>query len=79
MLYVCEAWVIDTALLYQHTRGPPFKPGLKWLAQRWLSKEIQIPAGESLPGQAAASEGHDSEEDARTAMELLNLKMEKGW
>ncbi|KAF9559475.1 hypothetical protein EC968_006612 [Mortierella alpina] len=41
---------------------------LKWLAQKWLSKKIQT--GGEL--------GHDSEEDARTCMELVKLKIEKG-
>src|ERR1700694_2020514 len=55
-------WVIDTALIYQHPRGPPFKPSLKWLAQKWLQKEIQTPHP-VVDGEAIG--GHDSEEDAR--------------
>nr|XP_019047506.1 hypothetical protein I302_04121 [Kwoniella bestiolae CBS 10118]OCF26436.1 hypothetical protein I302_04121 [Kwoniella bestiolae CBS 10118] len=58
---------IDTALIYKHPRGPPFKAGLKWLAQRWLKKEIQ-----------GSDKGHDSEEDARTCLELLRMKMTYG-
>lgn len=58
---------IDTALLFSHPRGPPFKPGLKWLAQRWLSKDIQ-----------GGVKGHDSEEDARTCVDLLKIKMANG-
>lgn len=69
------AWVIDTALIYQHTRGPPFKPSLKWLASKWLDKAIQVPNRQTDDGVAI---GHDSKEDAQTAMELLNLKMIKG-
>ncbi|KAF9954991.1 hypothetical protein BGZ72_004114 [Mortierella alpina] len=61
-------FIIDTAMVYHHTRGPPFRPSLKWLAQKWLSKKIQT--GGEL--------GHDSEEDARTCMELVKLKIEKG-
>ncbi|KAF9282688.1 hypothetical protein BGZ68_005822 [Mortierella alpina] len=61
-------FIIDTAMVYHHTRGPPFRPSLKWLAQKWLSKKIQT--GGEL--------GHDSEEDARTCMELVKLKVEKG-
>jgi RNA exonuclease 1 len=68
-------WVIDTSLIYQHPRGPPFKPSLKWLAQKWLQKEIQVPRS-VVDGEVV--EGHDSEEDARAAVELLNAKMEKG-
>nr|XP_019008804.1 uncharacterized protein I206_06488 [Kwoniella pini CBS 10737]OCF47585.1 hypothetical protein I206_06488 [Kwoniella pini CBS 10737] len=58
---------IDTALIYKHPRGPPFKAGLKWLAQRWLKKEIQ-----------ASEKGHDSEEDARTCVDLLKMKIKYG-
>ncbi|WRT65068.1 uncharacterized protein IL334_002010 [Kwoniella shivajii] len=58
---------IDTALVYKHPRGPPFKAGLKWLAQRWLKREIQ-----------ASEKGHDSEEDARTCNDLLKMKMIHG-
>jgi RNA exonuclease 1 len=58
---------IDTALLYKHPRGAPYKPALKWLAQKWLGREIQNQAG-----------GHDSEEDARTCVDLLKLKIANG-
>lgn len=60
-------------MIYQHPRGSPFKASLKWLAQKWLKKEIQnVVASDSVVG------GHDSEEDARTCVELLQLKMQKG-
>lgn len=58
---------IDTALLYKHPRGAPYKPALKWLANKYLSREIQNHAA-----------GHDSEEDARTCVDLLKLKMANG-
>ncbi|GAA6060288.1 hypothetical protein JCM10212_002929 [Sporobolomyces blumeae] len=71
--------IIDTSVLYQHPRGPPFKASLKWLAQKWLKKEIQNNVGKAADGENGATVGgHDSEEDARTCIELLNLKMEKG-
>lgn len=59
--------VIDTSVIFRHARGPPYKPGLKWLAQRWLGKAIQADAG-----------GHDSEEDARTCVDLLKMKLAHG-
>lgn len=34
--------VIDTALLYPHPRGPPFKPALKVLASKFLKRSIQV-------------------------------------
>lgn len=67
--------MIDTSVIYQHPRGPPFKASLKWLAQKWLKKEIQAAVANAAEGTAG---GHDSEEDARTAIELVRLKMEKG-
>ncbi|MBW0493406.1 hypothetical protein O181_033121 [Austropuccinia psidii MF-1] len=65
---LAHPWVIDTSVIYQHPRGSPRKPSLKWLASKWLGKDIQ----------AGGNEGHDSQEDARTAVELLKMKMEKG-
>lgn len=62
-----HALCIDTALIYKHPRGPPYKPGLKWLAQRYLHREIQ-----------ASTKGHDSEEDAQTCVDLLKMKMANG-
>ena len=67
--------MIDTSVIYQHPRGPPFKASLKWLAQKWLKKEIQSAVANAADGTVG---GHDSEEDARTAIELVRLKMEKG-
>ncbi|GAA5973295.1 hypothetical protein JCM11641_003057 [Rhodosporidiobolus odoratus] len=73
VLKLIHTHVIDTSVLYQHPRGPPFKASLKWLAQKWLKKEIQAQLPDGDP-----SGGHDSEEDARAAVELVRLKMEKG-
>lgn len=61
-------------MIYHHTRGPPFKASLKWLASKWLQKEIQRPR---KTGEVDIV-GHDSEEDARAAVELLRLKMQRG-
>lgn len=73
-LQLVHPWIVDTSVIYHHTRGPPFKASLKWLANKWLQKEIQRPrkAGE------VDIVGHDSEEDARAAVELLRLKMQRG-
>jgi RNA exonuclease 1 len=54
--------VVDTAILYPHSKGSPFKFSLKNLAERYLGKQIQATV-------------HDSIEDARTAMELARLKL----
>ncbi|KAL8141374.1 hypothetical protein V2J09_007395, partial [Rumex salicifolius] len=59
--------VIDTALLYKHPRGGSYKTALRVLARKFLSKEIQD-----------SGKGHDSSEDAMTAMELALLKIKHG-
>jgi RNA exonuclease 1 len=73
-LQLVHPWIVDTSVIYHHTRGPPFKASLKWLANKWLEKEIQQPR---KTGELAIV-GHNSEEDARAAVELLRLKMERG-
>lgn len=61
--------VIDTALLYPHTRGDTFKNSLKFLAETWLGENIQN--GEEMIG-------HDPTQDAETAMKLAFLKFRNG-
>ncbi|GAA5924990.1 RNA exonuclease [Sporobolomyces koalae] len=78
VLKLIHTFIIDTSVIYQHPRGPPFKASLKWLAQKWLKKEIQTSTSASVEGEVVTVGGHDSEEDARTCVELLNLKMQKG-
>lgn len=68
-LRITHPSIIDTALLYPHPRGPPLKSSLKWLAQKYLSRTIQTGHG---------STGHDSVEDARTSLDLVKQKCEKG-
>ncbi|KAF8756827.1 EXOIII protein, partial [Rhizoctonia solani] len=58
---------IDTSIIYKHPRGAPYKPGLKWLAQKWLNLDIQMKQG-----------GHDPEEDARACLALLAKKLKEG-
>ncbi|QRW08352.1 exonuclease domain protein [Ceratobasidium sp. AG-Ba] len=58
---------IDTSIIYKHPRGAPYKPGLKWLAQKWLNRDIQVRVG-----------GHDPEEDARACLDLLKKKLKEG-
>jgi RNA exonuclease 1 len=72
-LKLTHPFIIDTALLYPHPRGPPLKSSLKYLAQRYLNREIQKGHGTTGPGA-----GHDSIEDARTCLDLVKLKCEKG-
>jgi RNA exonuclease 1 len=66
-LKLTHPFLVDTGILYPHPRGPPYKQGLKWLAQKFLHREVQKGAN-----------GHDSVEDARTCLDLVKQKCEKG-
>ncbi|KAL9021910.1 MAG: hypothetical protein Q9185_000924 [Variospora sp. 1 TL-2023] len=68
-LKLTHPFIVDTSVLYQHPRGPPLKPSLKWLAQKYLHREIQKGHG---------SLGHDSVEDSRACLDLVKMKCEKG-
>ena len=68
-LKLTHPFVIDTSILYPHPRGPPMKSSLKWLAQKYLGREIQKGHG---------TMGHDSIEDARACLDLVKLKCERG-
>ena len=73
---------VDTAYIYPHPRGPPWRRKLKLLAEDHLRSRIQ--QGETaLPGDDAARSrtaplGHDSIEDAVAALKLAKLKVAKG-
>ena len=60
--------VVDTSLLYPHSRGFPYRRGLRSLAEEYLKIGIQ-------QGGAA---GHDSVEDARAALLLALEKVRRG-
>ncbi|KAI9894144.1 MAG: hypothetical protein M1814_003998 [Vezdaea aestivalis] len=62
-------FIIDTSIIYPHPRGPPLRSSLKYLTQRYLSREIQKGDGAT---------GHDSIEDALGCLDLVKLKCEKG-
>ncbi|KAL8954794.1 MAG: hypothetical protein Q9183_006929 [Haloplaca sp. 2 TL-2023] len=68
-LKLTHPFIIDTSILYQHPRGPPLKSSLKWLAQKYLCREIQKGHG---------THGHDSIEDSRACLDLVKQKCEKG-
>jgi RNA exonuclease 1 len=68
-LQVTHPFIIDTALLFPHPRGPPLKSSLKWLCSKYLSREIQKGSG---------STGHNSVEDARACLDLVKQKCERG-
>ncbi|KAL0088519.1 hypothetical protein F4703DRAFT_1515153 [Phycomyces blakesleeanus] len=60
----------DTSLLFDHYRGPPYRPGLKMLARTFLKRGIQEQNENTI--------GHDSAEDARATLDLFKLKLERG-
>ncbi|KAF2707735.1 hypothetical protein K504DRAFT_435677 [Pleomassaria siparia CBS 279.74] len=66
-LKLTHPFLIDTAMIYPHARGPPYKQSLKFLAQRYLSSEIQ-----------KGNKGHDSVEDALSCLALVKQKCERG-
>ncbi|KAK9068609.1 hypothetical protein SSX86_012724 [Deinandra increscens subsp. villosa] len=66
-LKVSHSLVIDTAVLYKHSRGGTFKIALRLLTRKFLSREIQD-----------SRNGHDSIEDAKAAMDLALLKIKHG-
>lgn len=72
-LKITHPYIIDTSVLYPHPRGPPLKSSLKFLAQKYLNREIQKGHGSTGPGA-----GHDSIEDAKTVLDLVKQKCEKG-
>ncbi|ODV83686.1 hypothetical protein CANARDRAFT_202642 [[Candida] arabinofermentans NRRL YB-2248] len=59
--------VIDTALCYDHVRGPPLKASLKSLMELHLKTIIQN-----------KETGHESIEDCISCMELVKLKLQNG-
>ncbi|KAI4723041.1 hypothetical protein E4T48_00620 [Aureobasidium sp. EXF-10727] len=61
-------FIVDTTLIYPHPKGPPQKSSLKWLTQKYLSREIQN----------HGPQGHDSVEDAKACLDLVKQKCEKG-
>lgn len=66
-LKISHDLVIDTAVLYQYSRGSRYKTALRVLSRRFLSRQIQ-----------SSGSGHDSIEDAMAAMELALLKIRHG-
>jgi RNA exonuclease 1 len=59
--------IIDTSVIFQHPKGARYRPSLKMITSKFLSREIQT--GEN---------GHDSKEDALACLDLLKLKIQNG-
>lgn len=62
--------IVDTSICFHHIRGPPSKPGLRWLTSKHLARDIQL--GEE------SGKGHSSVEDARACLDLVKLKIMEG-
>lgn len=60
--------IVDTAIIYEHRAGPPFRPSLRNLASTYLSYDIQT----------GAEGGHNPIEDAKACMDLVKLKIVNG-
>ncbi|CAO3675785.1 unnamed protein product [Rhizopus stolonifer] len=67
-IQITHPYCADTSRLYDHLRGPPYKPSLKHLARTYLRRNIQ--------SHNEAREGHDSAEDARATLDLFKLKLD---
>ncbi|KAI8997946.1 hypothetical protein BC832DRAFT_566943 [Gaertneriomyces semiglobifer] len=59
--------IIDTAILFPHPSGLPRKYPLRVLTQQLLRRFIQ-----------QGNEGHDSVEDAKACVDIVQLRVEKG-
>jgi RNA exonuclease 1 len=64
--------IIDTALLYPHKAGLPYRNGLKMLMQTHLNRHIQVVVDGKM-------DGHDSKEDANAAGDLVRFALAKEW
>jgi RNA exonuclease 1 len=72
-LKLTHPYCIDTSIIYHHTRGPPFRPGLKWLSSRYLKRDIQ-----NTDPNHGGRIGHDPREDATATLDLVKLKIKRG-
>jgi hypothetical protein len=69
-LRILHPTVVDTALLFPHRAGLPYRNSLKRLMSQHLNRSIQ------MGGDTA---GHDSKEDARAAGDLVKWKIGLEW
>jgi len=67
-MQLTHPFIVDTSVLFPHARGMPLKNSLKFLAQKYLNREVQ----------KGGHAGHDSVEDAKTCLDLVKKKCEKG-
>ncbi|KAI7863071.1 hypothetical protein BDF14DRAFT_1885454 [Spinellus fusiger] len=76
-LQIRHPYIIDTSTIYHHTNGPPAKPSLRFLAHRWLKRQIQEKS-KNNGGSAYSQQGHDPCEDAIASLDLVKKKLKYG-
>jgi len=64
--------IIDTALLFPHKAGLPYRNGLKALMHTHLNRQIQVVVAGKIVG-------HDSKEDANAAGDLVRFQLSREW
>jgi len=69
VMRILHPCIIDTALLFPHPRGLPYRRSLKALTKQLLSRDIQI----------STAKGHDSKEDAQATGDLVLVKVKHKW
>ncbi|CAK7214274.1 hypothetical protein SCUCBS95973_002084 [Sporothrix curviconia] len=69
-MQLTHPFVVDTSIAFPHPMAPAKKHALRWLSSKFLNREIQKGHG--------TARGHDSVEDARTCLDLIKRKCEKG-
>jgi RNA exonuclease 1 len=67
--------IVDTVLLFPHSRGLPARNSLRLLAETHLNLRIQV----EERGEDGVVKGHDSAEDARAAGRLVRSKTRDEW
>ena len=64
VMRIIHPCIVDTVDVYPHRHRLPYRNSLKWLAREVLGRSIQC-----------SSDGHDADEDARTAGDLVKAKI----
>ena len=83
VLRLCHQYIVDTCILFPHSRGLPVRNKLAWVAEKYLrwkiqSQDVVMVAGEGGEEAKAVVKGHDSAVDARCAGELVRWKIKEG-
>ena len=68
---IIHPFIVDSALLFPHRFGLPYRNSLKALMSKHLQRDIQMMSDDKL--------GHDSKEDARAAGELVRWAVGNEW